>query len=108
MTWRYTQHPADVLSRRKEVEEGWLVSYLVTTRRKLQSHFSKEEQDALTLETLKELIEFLTPARDASEEELLGRQSGSKEWREQRGELGKVRSLISLRITFGRISKVIK
>ncbi len=76
------------MARRTEVTEAWLVNALINTRKRLQARLSPEDLLLRTKETLNELVEFLGLPRSADESELIGRQSGSKAWREQRGELG--------------------
>ncbi|KAF4518385.1 hypothetical protein B566_EDAN010477 [Ephemera danica] len=87
VTWRYTQESIEtVLERRKNCSENDLLKVLVDLRTKLQSSVSQVRKRFLERRLLQELSELLNlpgKQRIVSEIETQGRQSGSKEWREQ-------------------------
>jgi len=87
VTWRYSQNHKEVLSRRNEVEENWLVSLWMSMSKMLQSKNTSERNSELEKRRIVELVGFLT-AKSASDEERIGRQSGSMAWRLIRGEAG--------------------
>lgn len=94
VTWRYTAHPSDVLSRRAACRETWLVRTIMELRRSIQqgrlrrSAMSPARQVMLAERTAVELVELMTEKSEARH--LPGRTTGSEEWRRARGELGSV------------------
>lgn len=96
VTWRYSANYAEVLSRRNLVTEPWLVGLIVMLRNERQFPLSASRKRYLEERTIQELVELLTP-RSCTEDELVGRQTGSLEWRMARGELGKKQARPSLK-----------
>ncbi|XP_065052065.1 peptide-N(4)-(N-acetyl-beta-glucosaminyl)asparagine amidase-like [Rhopilema esculentum] len=88
VTWRYSKDHEEVLKRRNEVSEAWLVSLWMNMSKKLQSGNSKERNHILEERRIKELIDFLV-RKETTVDENIGRQSGSMAWRLERGETGK-------------------
>ncbi|XP_067282223.1 peptide-N(4)-(N-acetyl-beta-glucosaminyl)asparagine amidase isoform X1 [Pseudorasbora parva] len=87
VTWRYSCKHPEVLSRRTQVQETWLlhtINKLNTTR---QQSLDEERKKQLLQRLLVELVEFISPKTPASGE-LGGRVSGSLGWRAARGETG--------------------
>lgn len=87
VTWRYSSNHANVLERRKEVEESWLLSITTAMTKSLQTSFNKEQQKTFETRKVSELVEFLSP-RPAKDGEFGGRISGALAWRRSRGEAG--------------------
>lgn len=87
VTWRYSAKHAEVLRRRNEVPESWLVGRILALRNNRQSTLNPQRKQYLLERTVQELAEMLIP-RSGVEEELPGRSTGSLEWRMARGELG--------------------
>ncbi|XP_041364348.1 peptide-N(4)-(N-acetyl-beta-glucosaminyl)asparagine amidase-like isoform X2 [Gigantopelta aegis] len=87
VTWRYTTNHEQVLARRTECREHWLLQVIHQNwKRKLQA-MSEERRHELTVRLVSELVEF-TIVRSADGQNLSGRTSGSLAWRESRGEVG--------------------
>ncbi|XP_023217044.1 peptide-N(4)-(N-acetyl-beta-glucosaminyl)asparagine amidase-like [Centruroides sculpturatus] len=86
VTWRYTAKPKEVLSRRTLCNEDWLLQQIFFFTNKLQNRFSKERKTELLHRKIRELVEFLS-TRTAKDEELIGRTSGSLDWRLARSEI---------------------
>jgi len=95
VTWRYTNHADEVLGRRTMCREGWLVHVLVALRQQIEDqciregHLTVPRKAMLATRTILELVELMA-SNTASTEGLGGRTTGSLEWREARGELGKL------------------
>ncbi|ELU02854.1 hypothetical protein CAPTEDRAFT_133674 [Capitella teleta] len=87
VTWRYSCNHTDVLSRRHECRESWLVQTLFNVRKALQKDLSESRQNELQVRMVIELCEFLAEKK-AGADEATGRESGSKAWRTARGEVG--------------------
>lgn len=87
VTWRYSSKHTEVLGRRNECDELWLVKLLATLNKQRQEFFSKNRIEELQRRFLNELVEFVTP-KTIKEGEDVGRQSGSLQWRLSRGEMG--------------------
>ena len=85
VTWRYSSRHAEVLARRRECRENWLVNVIVKMRNKRQSNVSAERKKELDDRLIREMAELVT-VREAGEGETEGRQSGSMAWRMARGE----------------------
>merc|ERR1719361_3264924 len=76
-------------ARRREVGEDWLTNTFLNVSEEYQANYNDTEKKRLTERRLMELIEFMSPPNRAlAKEELVGRQTGSLEWRLGRGELG--------------------
>eukprot|EP00475_Leptophrys_vorax_P030636 TRINITY_DN4604_c0_g1_i2.p1 TRINITY_DN4604_c0_g1~~TRINITY_DN4604_c0_g1_i2.p1 ORF type:complete len:491 (-),score=123.26 TRINITY_DN4604_c0_g1_i2:112-1584(-) len=93
---RYTRNYADLLTRRKECAEDWLETFTESFSEQLISKLPTERQTivrARWIEEKKELAANLTDEdRKLKDSELIGRKTGSVEWRKMRGELGKVQA----------------
>ncbi|CAO3687753.1 unnamed protein product [Rhizopus stolonifer] len=90
VTKRYIQDWPSVLKRRDKVREIELNLFLDDLTNKYQQLFSSEKKRELNQKTVKELVELenFCQKRTIKKEELVGRQSGSTEWRSMRGEMG--------------------
>ena len=94
VTFRYSlKEPKELSSRRKECTDLWLASFILIVNSSLQLDLPIETKNKYTLRFIQEMIELLwTPWKEnqvsLSEKNLQGRQSGSKEWRRMRNELG--------------------
>ncbi|XP_013415884.1 peptide-N(4)-(N-acetyl-beta-glucosaminyl)asparagine amidase-like [Lingula anatina] len=88
VTWRYTRNFQEILSRRNECRENWLVNTILAMRKERQKHLPPARAQELEHRTLVELVEFMTPKKELKEGEDVGRQSGSLAWRIARGEVG--------------------
>ena len=87
VTWRYSSKHKEVLSRRNECNEGWLVQLLNRMNNYRQQHLSIERRKELESRFVIELVEFVSP-KVIKDGEDVGRQSGSLQWRLERGEIG--------------------
>ena len=90
VTWRYSADHAILKTRRTLVREQWLTAMLLKLTNRCQETYGESNKRSLTERRLRELVDLMSP-KDKSkmtEEELLGRQSGSAAWRTARGELG--------------------
>lgn len=83
VTWRYSVNHKQVLKRRNECDEMWLVHYTNELTKKRIHLVNKTERE---LRLVAEIVEFLTP-KIVKEGEDAGRQSGSLQWRISRGEI---------------------
>lgn len=89
VTWRYSVKHQEVLKRRSECDEMWLVYYTNELTKKRINLVNRNERE---MRLVTELVEFLTP-KVAKKEEDIGRQSGSLQWRISRGEIKAVNML---------------
>lgn len=89
VTWRYTSDHKDLLSRRRECREDWLVGVInqLRKRRFTSLNLPASTQNNLFKRTTLELVELMTEAKGSSEN-FSGRTTGSMEWRRMRGEMG--------------------
>ena len=88
VTWRYSVKHRELLARRSECRETWLVGVVHNIfKRKLQAMPEPRRQEMLQ-RLVVELVEFVTIKTEASES-LPGRTTGSVAWRLGRGELGR-------------------
>ncbi|RXN34451.1 peptide-N(4)-(N-acetyl-beta-glucosaminyl)asparagine amidase [Labeo rohita] len=87
VTWRYSCKHPEVLSRRTQVQETWLLHTLNGLNATRQQSLGAERKQQLLQRLLVELVEFISPKTPASGE-LGGRISGSLAWRVARGETG--------------------
>ena len=100
VTWRYTAHPSDVLSRRTACREIWLVQTIVDLRKNIQQErlsrnmMTSAHVMLLTERTAIELVELMMEKKPLAGN-LPGRTTGSEEWRRARGELGTVAAIKS-------------
>lgn len=67
--------------------ETWLLSQTNILTRQLQSSLNDSQKELITLRLVRELAEFLLPAK-VKEGEIQGRISGDLNWRQTRGEVG--------------------
>lgn len=91
VTWRYVTDAAPVMARRTQADENWLTAFLLLVNRKIRSILPPKKQEVLLKRTLNELAQMLfVPGskKHVSADELLGRKSGSLDWRAARSELG--------------------
>ena len=86
VTWRYTTKTDEVLTRRNECDEQWLVSYTNKLCQNRQINYDKTKKEKIQLRLVNEIVEFITPKK-VKEGEDVGRQSGSLQWRLNRGEI---------------------
>ena len=86
VTWRYTTKFAEVMARRNECSENWLVKYSNKLSIKRQQMFDKTKINKIQMRSTTEIVEFLTP-KTVKDGEDVGRQSGSLQWRMNRGEI---------------------
>ncbi len=86
VTWRYTTQFKEVMSRRRECSENWLVRFSNRLSVKRQAQFERARREQIELRTATEIVEFLTP-KEVKDGEEVGRQSGSLQWRLDRGEI---------------------
>ncbi|XP_052388749.1 peptide-N(4)-(N-acetyl-beta-glucosaminyl)asparagine amidase isoform X1 [Carassius gibelio] len=87
VTWRYSCKHPEVLSRRTQVQEIWLLHKLNGLNATRQRSLGAERKQQLLQRLLVELVEFISPKTSKSGE-LGGRISGSLAWRVARGESG--------------------
>ncbi|MFT7811400.1 peptide-N(4)-(N-acetyl-beta-glucosaminyl)asparagine amidase isoform X1 [Arapaima gigas] len=87
VTWRYSCKHKEVLSRRTQVQEGWLLQTINMLNSVRQQSVSPERRKELLERLLVELVEFISP-KTLKPGELGGRTSGSLSWRMARGETG--------------------
>lgn len=87
VTWRYSSKHKEVLERRNECRESWLVNTIFRMNSEKQSALVASRKQVLQQRLIVELVEFVTP-KTADTEQMLGRTSGSVAWRMARGEMG--------------------
>lgn len=87
VTWRYSCKHPEVLSRRTQVQETWLLHMLNKLNAERQQFLGAERKQQLLQRLLVELVEFISP-KSPQPGELGGRMSGSLAWRAARGETG--------------------
>ncbi|XP_045625192.2 peptide-N(4)-(N-acetyl-beta-glucosaminyl)asparagine amidase isoform X1 [Procambarus clarkii] len=86
VTWRYTTKQNEVLKRRNDCRETWLVSTLRDINKQRQAAFSEAKRHFLEYRLVSEIAEFFASNRTLKESENEGRCSGSLSWRLARGE----------------------
>lgn len=86
VTWRYTNKQDEVMTRRNECNEQWLAAFAGELSRKRQASLSESERKHLQHRLVTEIVEFLSPKKVKDGEDI-GRQSGSLQWRMERGEI---------------------
>ncbi|XP_070567617.1 peptide-N(4)-(N-acetyl-beta-glucosaminyl)asparagine amidase-like [Ptychodera flava] len=89
VTWRYTANQKEVMTRRNECREEWLVNTLAELNKQRQNGLPADRKQTLEMRTIMEIVEFLSIKRVKDGEEQ-GRSSGSLAWRLARGETGSV------------------
>ncbi|XP_051526404.1 peptide-N(4)-(N-acetyl-beta-glucosaminyl)asparagine amidase-like isoform X1 [Myxocyprinus asiaticus] len=87
VTWRYSCKHPEVLSRRTQIQETWLLHKLNELNTMRQQSLGPERKKELMQRLVVELVEFISPKTPQSGE-LGGRISGSLAWRAARGETG--------------------
>ena len=87
VTWRYTTQAAQVVARRNDCRESWLVRQIVQLRNKCQVALPDNRKDVLQRRLVAEIVELMS-TRKADTDECIGRSSGSLAWRQVRGETG--------------------
>ncbi|KAK3097658.1 hypothetical protein FSP39_011805 [Pinctada imbricata] len=85
VTWRYSNKHAEVLSRRNECRETWLVIIIHRLWKAKETINSPDRNKEMKDRLLTELVEFMSP-KSADGQNLSGRTSGSLAWRLARGE----------------------
>jgi peptide-N4-(N-acetyl-beta-glucosaminyl)asparagine amidase len=100
VTRRYTRqfYSEEFQNRRRQlgISEDFIVQSLLSMNTQLEIFMTVEQQQALRFMQEQEQEELRATQREASgikKEELLARQSGSKEWIESRGEAGNAQSM---------------
>ncbi|KAI7902788.1 uncharacterized protein BX663DRAFT_552182 [Cokeromyces recurvatus] len=90
VTKRYTRNWSEVLKRRNKVKEVVLHLFLEDLTLKFQASLDQNQKNRLAQRRLKEWVELEDESKKniVKEDELIGRQSGSLEWRTKRGETG--------------------
>ncbi|KAK2864603.1 hypothetical protein Q7C36_003757 [Tachysurus vachellii] len=91
VTWRYSCKHQEVLTRRKQVQETWLLHTINGFNAERQQSLSTDRKRELLERLLVELVEFISP-KSPKPGEMGGRISGSLAWRAARGETGTVAS----------------
>ncbi|XP_076443341.1 peptide-N(4)-(N-acetyl-beta-glucosaminyl)asparagine amidase-like [Babylonia areolata] len=87
VTWRYSAKHAELLTRRTECREAWLVNVLHNIfRTKLQGMEEARKQE-MQQRLIVELVELIT-IKSSVDQHLSGRTTGSLAWRQARGEVG--------------------
>jgi hypothetical protein len=93
VTRRYTRDWTGVKQRRTDVSEDWLARNITTVNNNLLMRLTDPAMRTVIVrrrtDEAKELEQFETLSRGSKQEEEEGRISGSTQWKEQRGELGK-------------------
>jgi peptide-N4-(N-acetyl-beta-glucosaminyl)asparagine amidase len=91
VTPRYTLNRLMTRMRRTIVSEDWLALVLKTQRERLWEMQGEQRARVLRERYQREEAELMNGSgndRQVSQEELVPRQSGALEWRQQRGEIG--------------------
>lgn len=88
VTWRYSARHDEVLGRRNDVPEPWLVWLVTKLRSERLAQAGAARKQHLLERCVRELVELMNVRTSTDDEELRGRQTGSIEWRRARGELG--------------------
>ena len=87
VSWRYSANHPELLKRRTECREKWLVNTVENLVKKRWNMLSEARKNTLLHRKLSELVELITP-KSADGQNLSGRISGSVAWRLARGETG--------------------
>ncbi|CAH0724221.1 unnamed protein product, partial [Brenthis ino] len=87
VTWRYTVDHKEVLKRRTAVSEEELLETMLALRAHRHAQLPPARRRYLAVRTVLELAELMRE-RKPTDYESRGRISGSREWREERGEIG--------------------
>ena len=99
VTWRYTTQSEQVLARRNDCRESWLVKQIVRSRNELHAALTDSRKAVLQRRLVAEIVEMLS-TKKADSDECVGRSSGSLAWRQGRGETksGQVTSTTVIRL----------
>ncbi|KAJ8304846.1 hypothetical protein KUTeg_018429 [Tegillarca granosa] len=89
VSWRYTAKPKEMLARRTECRESWLVHVIHQLWKAKQASSTPARREEMTRRLVIELVEFMSP-KSAEGQNLSGRTTGSLEWRIARGEVGAI------------------
>eukprot|EP00039_Didymoeca_costata_P010367 m.139476 g.139476 ORF g.139476 m.139476 type:complete len:428 (+) comp14801_c0_seq3:217-1500(+) len=86
VTWRYSKKTKQTMRKRTQYQEGPLAAAML----QINERKRKDEQTRRKLDRrhVRELVEFVSKQTYLRPEETRGRQTGSLEWRRERGELG--------------------
>lgn len=87
VSWRYSAKHAEMLGRRNECRESWLVQVVHRLWKAKEPSNSPERNEEMKRRLLIELVEFMTP-KSSDGQNLSGRTTGSLAWRMARGEIG--------------------
>ena len=87
VTWRYSANHDELLKRRTECRESWLVNTVHRLWLSKVSSLPESRRKVFRDRLVTELVEFLTP-KSAENKEFSGRTTGSLAWRLARGEAG--------------------
>ena len=87
VTWRYSAKHGEVLARRHECDEMFLVCFIHNYFKSKLAAMSEGRRQEMLQRLVVELVEFLT-IKSADGEHSHGRTSGSLQWRKNRGEVG--------------------
>ncbi|XP_061174009.1 peptide-N(4)-(N-acetyl-beta-glucosaminyl)asparagine amidase-like [Saccostrea echinata] len=87
VSWRYSAKHSEMLSRRNECRESWLVQVIHRLWKAREPRNSPQRNEEMKKRLLTELVEFMTPKSSAGQN-LSGRTTGSLAWRLARGETG--------------------
>lgn len=90
VTPRYSNDFKSILSRRKDVNEMWLVGAIVKLRKEMQHNLPESRKKELEKRWTLEIVELLThkDRNEIKDGEKVGRESGSLAWRLARQEVG--------------------
>ncbi|XP_051927065.1 peptide-N(4)-(N-acetyl-beta-glucosaminyl)asparagine amidase isoform X2 [Hippocampus zosterae] len=102
VTWRYSCKHPEVLSRRTNVQETWLLHTIIGLNALRQQSLGVDRKLELAERLLVELVEFISP-KIPKQGELGGRTSGSLGWRQARGETGDADSETIKQVYIARI-----
>ncbi|ESP03621.1 hypothetical protein LOTGIDRAFT_237618 [Lottia gigantea] len=87
VTWRYSAKHSQILSRRQECREDWLVRTIHKMNKGKLDVMGPARKDVMLKRIIVELVEFLK-VKTANNSQLSGRTTGSLAWRLARGETG--------------------
>ncbi|XP_062574354.1 peptide-N(4)-(N-acetyl-beta-glucosaminyl)asparagine amidase-like [Saccostrea cucullata] len=87
VSWRYSANHSEMLNRRNECRESWLVQVIHRLWKAREPSNSPQRNEEMKKRLLTELVEFMTPKSSAGQN-LSGRTTGSLAWRLARGETG--------------------
>lgn len=85
VTWRYVNNHKEIQSKRTRCSENDLLETIILLRNKRRVKLSPVRCTYLNKRSMIELVELMSP-KQATENELKGRSSGSLNWKLSRGE----------------------